>query len=191
MRSKWFNPVLPPYRRKHWIKSFWPHFPFIPAHPNIVLRTGLLSTSNDVWMVEWWQNGKRQKIQFFLPSKKLSHSSSFCHSCIIFYCVEWHGMEICNGESSFKPHSSHFCSIPSNKNDDGMTEWGEMKTHFLTKAKPLILELLSFHNHPVIPCQFSLYRLIIPVIWVSFLILMTSQSRSIYKQPNRNEVQMI
>ena len=40
MRSEWFNPVLSPIRRQHWIKSFWPHFPPFRSH-SIQIRTSL------------------------------------------------------------------------------------------------------------------------------------------------------
>ena len=60
-----------------------------------------------------------------------------------------------NGEISFQWYSTQFDFISSFKNDDGMTEWGEMKGYFWTKAKPLILKLTSFHSHSVILMSFQ------------------------------------
>ena len=50
-----------------------------------------------------------------------------------------------------------FCAILSFMNDDGMTEWGEMKGYILTKAKPLISKFISFLHHSVIPSQYLIH----------------------------------
>ena len=64
-----------------------------------------------------------------------------------------------------------FCAILSFMNDDGMTEWGEMKGYFLTKTKPLISKFISFLHHSVIPSQYLIHGMIIPFICWSFLLL--------------------
>ena len=53
-----------------------------------------------------------------------------------------------NGKIAFNSHSGHFHFIPSFENDVGMTEWGQMKGVFLSKAKPLNLKTLSFGYIP-------------------------------------------
>ena len=45
-------------------------------------------------MIEWWQNERYLRIQFFLPLQKHPHSSSFCHSFVISESLEWQGMKI-------------------------------------------------------------------------------------------------
>ena len=70
MRSGWFNPVLPPYRSKHQIKSSLPHFTLIQAHFNLYPRQKPFSNMNDVGMIEWRQNDRHLKIHFFSTSEK-------------------------------------------------------------------------------------------------------------------------
>ena len=122
-------------------------------------------------MIKWLQNDRYFKTYFFLPFQKQGHSSSFHHSFVIW---EWQGM-ITTME---RYHSivilvifTSFWAIFSFINDDGMTEWGEMKGYFRTKAKPLILKFISFLHHSVIPSQYLIHDTIIPLICWSFLLL--------------------
>ena len=70
---------------------------------------------------------------------------------------------------SFYPswlHSEQFCR--SRMKLEWLNE-GEMRGYFWSKAKPLILNYLPFHNHSVTPWQYPVVRIIIPFIWRPFL----------------------
>ena len=76
-----------------------------------------------------------------------------------------------NGEISFLCHSTHFDFISSSfviLEWWRMTEWGQMKGVFRTKAKPLILKTPLIRLHSVIPSNHHLLPGIIPFILGSF-----------------------
>ena len=77
---------------------------------------------------------------FFLLLRKPLHSTSFRHS-ISF-------ISFLNDEESKLQWvdiiQQSFWSFPLHSNHFGMTEWGQMKGDFWTKAKPLILKSLEF-----------------------------------------------
>ena len=118
----------------------------------------LLSLFVNSWMMTGWRNdgGMRDisEIIFFSLSENPSippHSVIPCH-------FRMTRNENHNGEISFLCHSTHFDFISSSfviLEWWRMTEWGEMKGYFWTKAKPLILKLTSFHSHSVILMSFQ------------------------------------
>ena len=76
-----------------------------------------------------------------------------------------------NGNIAFYGHSDHFHFTSSSfviLEWWRMTEWGEMKGVFRTKAKPLILKTPLIRLHSVIPSNHHLLPGIIPFILGSF-----------------------
>ena len=122
-------------------------------------------------MTEWWQNDRHLRIHFFSPSPKTPSFHLIPSFHIIF---EWQRMKITMG----RYHSlvildiyTSFQAAASFKNDDEMTEWGEMKGDFWSKVKPLNRKSLTFHHHSVISSKYSILYVIIPFIWGPFLSL--------------------
>ena len=98
-----------------------------------------------------------QEFSFLSPQKKHPHSSSFDHSTAIQKCSGWQGMKITMERSHSRSIPVIFSSFRegySFKSGVGMTEWGQMRWLFRTKAKPLLLKRLSFHHHSFIPSEF-------------------------------------
>ena len=78
MRSEWFNPVLSPIRRQHWIKSFLPHSPSFLSH-SIQIRTSLSELDwNELgwdWMRSEWFNQVLMDGHFRIKAKPLDFFS--------------------------------------------------------------------------------------------------------------------
>ena len=121
--------------------------------------------SNDIrmtWMTHKWHVS--QNSVFIFPSKTppfLLIPPFLCH----LRMSRMTRIENHNGEISFKSHSSHFHFFQSSfviQEWWGMTEWCEMIWYSWTKAKPLILEFISFHHHSVIQSQYPIHHIVIP-----------------------------
>ena len=120
-------------------------------------------------MMEWWQNDRHLRIQFFSAPPKTGSFlviPSFQHHSVMPQMKRddnYNGGDfIQESFQSFKLHSSQSCH-PRN------TEWWGMKGDFWTKAKALIQKITSFHCHSVIPCHCCILHRVIPFIWRPFL----------------------
>ena len=97
------------------------------------------------------------EFSFLSLQKKHLHSSPFDQSTVIRECSGWQGMKFTMERSHLRFISVIFSSFWSDfsfKSGVGMTEWGQMRWLFRTKAKPLLLKSLSSHHHSVIPSEF-------------------------------------
>ena len=89
MRSEWFNPVLPPIRRKHRIKSFGPHFSIIPQSFNLDQSFSLGIRLEWAEMTVKWFNPvlppirRKHRIKSFGP-----------HFCLVVYKLISIGMSL-------------------------------------------------------------------------------------------------
>ena len=128
------------YKRQHLILSFLGH--------SSVIQTSFYGQSRAKFLFEipgWWlDDGMMAEWQtsqnsFFFS---LSENPSIPPHSVIPYHFWMTKNENYNGKIAFNSHSGHFHFIPSFDNDVGMTEWGQMKGVFLSKAKPLILKTL-------------------------------------------------
>ena len=124
------------YKRQHLIISFLGHSSVIQTSFHGQSRAYFLFEFLDDGMMAEWQTS--QNSFFFSFSEKPPIPP---HS-VIPYHFWMTKNENYNGKIAFNSHSGHFHFIPSFENDVGMTEWGQMKGVFLSKAKPLILKTL-------------------------------------------------
>ena len=94
---------------------------------------------------------------FLADLRNHPHSSPSRHSHLILDSEKWLEMKITMEGKPFLCHSytsTTFLPQMSFKNDVGMTEWGEMRRYFLTKAKPFNNKYPSFHPHFIISTSF-------------------------------------
>ena len=94
---------------------------------------------------------------FLADLRNHPHSSPSRHSHLILDSEKWLEMKITMEWKPFHCHSftsTTFLPEMSFKTDVGMTEWGEMRRYFLTKAKPFNKKYPSFHPHFIISTSF-------------------------------------